>query len=128
MVFCTTNVYRSSVESARKEQLEQVFRRGVHKVQLGDIVRTEDLKPILQNVGLPWPDRRFTIEVGGIRDQPHEILRKLAREEALKAITERIRYGRLLANKSGEPLSWEHFTKAHLIIENNAIMPKDDWT
>lgn len=127
MVFCTTNVFRGRFESARKEELEQVFKRGVHRVQLGDIVRAEDLKAILQNVRLPWPDRKFTIQVGDVKDQPHEILRKLSREEGLKSITERIRYGRLLSNKTGEPLSWVHFTQAHLIIEINAKAPKDDW-
>lgn len=127
MVFCTTNVFRGRFESARKEELEQVFKRGVHRVQLGDIVRAEDLKVILDNCRLSWPSRRFTIEIAGVKDQPHEILRKLSREEGLKSITERIRYGRLLADKTGEALSWKHFTHAHLIIENNAHAPTDDW-
>lgn len=127
MVFCTTNVFRGRFESARKEELEQVFKRGVHRVQLGDIVRVEDIKAILANVRLPWPERHFTIQIGKVSDQPHEILRKLAREEGLKSITERIRYGRLIANKSGEALDWRHIVQAHLIIENNASAPKDDW-
>lgn len=128
MVFCTTNVFRGRFESARKEELEQVFKRGVHRVQLGDIVRCEDLKVILSHVNLEWPSRRFTIEIAGIKDQPHEILRKLSREEGLKSITERIRYARLIAGKSNEPLDWKHFVHAHLIIENNANSPKDDWS
>jgi DNA transposition AAA+ family ATPase len=127
MVLCTTNVFRSRFESARKEELEQIFKRGVHRVQLGDIVRVEDLRVILDRSGLTWPTRRFTVEIAGIKDQPHEILRKLSREEGLKSITERIRYGRLLADKTGEPLAWKHFVHAHLIIENNARSPKDDW-
>ena len=52
IVLCTTNVFRARFESAQKEELEQLFKRGVHKVQLGDIVRTEDLRPILDKVGL----------------------------------------------------------------------------
>lgn len=127
MVLCTTNVFRGKFESAQKEELEQLFKRGVHKVQLGDIVRTEDLKPILDKVGLPWPGRRFTVEIAGVKDQPHEVLRKLAREGGLKAITERIRYGRRLAGNAGEPLSWTHFVHAHLIIETEAQQPVDDW-
>jgi hypothetical protein len=127
MVFCTTNVFRGRFESARKEELEQIFKRGVHRVQLGDIVRAEDLKVILERSGLSWPGRRFTIEIADIKDQPHEIIRKLSREEGLKSITERIRYGRLLADKASEQLAWKHFTHAHLIIENNSRLPKDDW-
>jgi DNA transposition AAA+ family ATPase len=127
MVLCTTNVFRGRFESAQKEELEQLFKRGVHKVQLGDIVRTEDLKPILDKVGLPWPGRRHTVEIAGVKDQPHEVLRKLAREGGLKAITERIRYGRRLAGNAGEPLAWPHFVHAHLIIETEAQAPKDDW-
>ena len=127
MVFCTTNVFRGRFESARKEELEQIFKRGVHRVQLGDIVRCEDLKVILAQVNLEWPKRRDTIEIAGVKDQPHEILRKLAREEGLKSITERIRYARLIAGRSGDTLGWKHFVHAHLIIEHNAAAPKDDW-
>ncbi len=127
MVLCTTNVFRARFESAQKEELEQLFKRGVHKVQLGDIVRTEDLKPILDKAGLPWPGRRHTVEVAGVKDQPHEVLRKLAREGGLKAITERIRYGRRLAGNKSEALAWEHFIHAHLIIETEAQKPVDDW-
>lgn len=127
MVLCTTNVFRSRFESARKEELEQLFRRGVHQVQLGDIVRVEDLKPILTSSGLEWPDRKFSVEISGVSDQPHEVLRKLARDGGLKAITERIRYGRRLATNARETLSWAHFIHAHLIIETGAAAPKDDW-
>jgi DNA transposition AAA+ family ATPase len=127
MVLCTTNVFRGRFEDAQKEELEQIFRRGVHKVQLGDIVRTEDLKPILGKAGLEWPSRRFTIEIAGVKDQPHEVLRKLAREGGLKAITERIRYGRRLAANNKEPLSWSHVIHAHLIIEAESQAPQDDW-
>ncbi len=127
IVLCTTNVFRTRFESAQKEELEQLFKRGVHKVQLGDIVRTEDLKPILAKVNLEWPGRRFTVEVAGVKDQPHEVLRKLAREGGLKAITERIRYGRLIAGRQNEPLAWSHFIHAHLIIETEAQQPADDW-
>jgi DNA transposition AAA+ family ATPase len=126
-VLATTNAFRSRFESARKEELEQLFKRGVHQVQLGDIVRAEDLKPILATVGLEWPGRRFTVEIAGIKDQPHEVLRKLAREGGLKSITERIRYGRRLAAGRKEPLSWAHFIHAHLIIETGSQEPADDW-
>lgn len=127
MVLCTTNVFRSKFEDAQKEELEQLFRRGVHRIQLGDIVRVEDLKPIIAKAGLSWPTRKFTVAVADVKDQPHEVLRKLAREGGLKSITERVRYGRLIASKSGKPLDWSHFIHAHLIIETSANPPTDDW-
>lgn len=127
MVFCTTNVFRSRFENSQKEELEQVFKRGVHRVQLGDIVRVEDLKVILGRDNLEWPKRKQTVEVAGVKEEPYEILRQLGRNEGLKSVTERVRYGRKLASKEGTPLEWRHFVHAHLIIKHNATAPKDDW-
>ncbi|MCU0797320.1 MAG: ATP-binding protein [Akkermansiaceae bacterium] len=128
MVLCTTNVFRTRFESAQKEELEQLFRRGVHRIQLGDIVRVEDLKPILAKAGLDWPTSKLTVDVEGIKDRPHEVLRQLAREGGLKAITERLRYARLIASRSTQILSWAHFLHAHLIIDTSAKAPDDDWS
>lgn len=127
MVLCTTNVFRNQFEDAQKAELEQLFRRGVHRVQLGDIVRVEDLQPVLAHAGLDWPKRRETIEIGGVTEQPHEVIRQLARTGGLKAITERIRYARLLANRTKANLAWQHFIHAHLIIQTEGDIPKDDW-
>ena len=128
MVLCTTNVFRTRFESAQKEELEQLFRRGVHRIQLGDIVRVEDLKPILAKAGLEWPAAKLTVDVEGIKDRPHEVLRQLAREGGLKAITERLRYARLIAGRTGQILSWAHFLHSHLIIDTSAKAPADDWS
>jgi DNA transposition AAA+ family ATPase len=132
MVICTTNVFQKQIEKEKKAALEQLFRRGVHRVQLGDIVMRKDAQPILEHHGLPWParDLKFTFEAPGrqpITEKPFEILRQLAKEEGLKAITERIRYGRKFAAKSHRQLDWQHFTQAHLTIAANAAQPEDDW-
>lgn len=129
MLLSLTNVYRHKIEQERKAALEQLFRRGVHRVQLGDIVLVKDAKPIFEHHGLPWPDKRLQFEFPGFAapEKPIEILRHLAREEGLKAMTERIRYARKIAKKSKEALDWKHFVQAHLTIAANATAPQDDW-
>jgi DNA transposition AAA+ family ATPase len=131
MVICTTNVFRARIEQERKAALEQLFRRGVHRVQLGDIVLVKDAKIILDHHGLDWPDKKLIFEfkagTGTITEKPWEILRQLAKDEGLKAITERIRYARKIAAKERQKLNWKHFTTAHLTIASNAAAPADDW-
>lgn len=131
MVICTTNVFRARIEQERKAALEQLFRRGVHRVQLGDVVLAQDTKVILAHHGLDWPDKKliFEFQAGNktITEKPWEILRQLAKEEGLKAITERIRYARKFASKERHKLNWKHFTQAHLTIASNAVAPESDW-
>lgn len=132
MVLCTTNVFRSRMEEERKAALEQIFRRGVHRLQLGNIVLKKDAEPIFAHHGLAWPSKslEFELDAGNgktITEKPLEILRWLAVNEGLKAMTERIRYARKFANKEKQPVNWKHFTQAHLTIAANATDPVDDW-
>lgn len=132
MVICTTNVFQKEMEKERKSALEQIFRRGVHRVQLGNIVQANDARLIFEHHGLQWPAKslKVTFEIPGrplIEEKPFEILRTLANEDGLKAMTERIRYARKFAAKANEPLDWKHFTEAHLTIAANAVAPPDDW-
>ena len=129
MVISTTNVFRSRIEQERKAALEQLFRRGVHKVQLGDIVLVRDAKPIFEHHGLEWPAKAMQFSFPGMAapERPLDILRMLAREAGLKAMTERIRYGRKFALKEKKPLAWKLWVQAHLNIEANSDQPEDDW-
>lgn len=129
MVLCTTNIFRTKLEAERKAALEQLFRRGVHRVQLGDIVLKQDIELILSHHGLGWPAVNLTYNFPGLKvpEKPVEILRQLAKEEGLKAITERVRYARKFASKEQEDLSWKHFIQAHLTIQSNATTPVSDW-
>ncbi len=129
MVLCTTNVFRTKMEQERKAALEQLFRRGVHRVQLGDIVLRKDVQPILAHHGLGWPEAKLQFDFPGLKhpEKPVEILKQLAKEEGLKAITERVRYARKFAAKAQETLDWKHFTQAHLTIQSNATEPSSDW-
>ena len=129
IIISTTNVFRSRIEQERKAALEQLFRRGVHRCQLGDIVLIKDARPIFAHHNLEWPSAKLGFDFPGLKapEKPLEILRMLSREQGLKAMTERIRYGRKFATHAKEQLSWKHWTQAHLTIESNAISPEDDW-
>lgn len=127
MVICTTNVFRTKLEAERKAALEQLFRRGVHRLQLGDLVLAKDLKEILTHHGLNLPKKSEKFVVNGITESPYEILSQLSKDEGLKAITERIRYAHKLAHAHNKPVDWPAFVAAHLIIANNAKAPESDW-
>jgi DNA transposition AAA+ family ATPase len=128
-VFCGTKLLMKRVEDNRGE-LEQFFRRGVHKHMLPDQPLRADVAAIAEAVGLSMPERRDTVHItiGGrqIEEQPYEMLRQVGRNEGLKAITERIRYGQKLAGKAREPLGWEHVVRAHFIVKQ-ASETLNDW-
>lgn len=116
-------------EKLRKRELEQVFRRGVHRINLGDRPTTGDLAAILDSVGLEMPARSDVVSVvagrNTISEQPYEMLKQLAVEQGLKSIVERLRYGAKLADS--DALNWEHVVKAHLMIQKNATPPSHGW-
>lgn len=127
MVLCFTLL--DDVRAAKQRELQQLWRRGVHKVFLPVMPTKQDLAMIFKHHGLEFPDRADKITVN-VRDQagkriqiveqPYEIVRQVAKDEALKAITERIRYAKKLANKASEKLNWKHFVEAHLLIQKEA--------
>lgn len=119
MVLCFTLL--DDVKAASQKELQQLWRRGVHKVPLPLMPTKGDLAAILKHNGLEFPDKKLAVRVGGIEDAPYETLRQLAKRDGLKAITERLRYGRKLASKAGQGrLRWEHFLDAHLRIAKQA--------
>jgi DNA transposition AAA+ family ATPase len=129
LVLCGTKLLFKRIDENRGE-LEQLLRRGVHKVVLADQPTKGDIEAILSVVGLTLPDKSFvvTVRVGGqsISDRPYEMMKQIGREEGLKSICERLRYGQKFASKSGEKLTWEHVVRAHLTIKKNAE-PGNDW-
>ena len=129
LVLCGTQLLFKRVQDNRGE-LEQLLRRGVHKVVLADQPTKGDVAAILGALGLELPEKNFTVSAreGGVTvsDRPYELLRQLGREEGLKSICERLRYGQKLAAKAGDKLGWEHFLRAHVKIRKNA-MPDNDW-
>ncbi len=114
-----------ALKASSQKELQQIWRRCVHRIPLPIMPTKADLRLILEHNGLEFPDRKLSITIldenrDEITDQPYEILRQLARNEALLAITERIRYAKKLASKLGKKLNWQHFVYAHTILAKQA--------
>ena len=128
-VLCGTKLLMKRIDEERGE-MEQLLRRGVHKVILPDQPTKADLSVIFQSVGLAFPVKgnHLTVSVGGrsFTDDPYELLRQIGLEEGLKAITERVRYAQRFARKEKAALAWRHFVRAHFTIKQNEE-PGNDW-
>lgn len=127
IVLSMTDFGREKVIRDRKVELEQIIRRGAHKIRLHSEPTVEDVKMILEHAGLQMPGKKDTITVAGIVEQPYEILRQLAKDQGLKSITERIRYAKKLARREQRDLEWDDFVKAHLIILSNDQIQSGGW-
>ncbi len=110
------------VKAASQRELQQLWRRGVHKVPLPLMPTKGDLSAILEHAGLEFPDRKLEVTVNHVVEKPYEILRQQARENGLKAITERLRYARKLCDRGEvKKIAWNHFVEAHLRIQKQAM-------
>lgn len=119
------------VKAASQKELQQLWRRGVHKVPLPVMPTRGDIDAILKHHGLAFPEKIMEVTVGDgkhtVIEQPYEILRQLAKDNGLKAITERLRYAHKLAGKAGsKKITWENFVDAHLRIEKQAVQ-EGEW-
>lgn len=125
----TEHGYRKADE--RKEALEQIFRRGVHRVNLGDRPTTRDVKSIIKSWGLDFPaqreELRLTFGRESVVENPFKMLEELSARHGLKAIVERLRYGSKFAADAGSELTWEFVVLAHLTIAKAAQAPKHGW-
>jgi hypothetical protein len=129
IVLCGTELLFKSIKDNRSD-LEQLLRRGVHRVVLPDQPSRGDVAAICEHLGLDMPEKGFsvTVKVGGVSftDEPYAILKQIGKEEGLKAITERLRYAAKFAKKGEESIAWSHFVRAHLTIRQNATN-ENDW-
>lgn len=128
MVFCATDLLLTRIRDNRAE-LEQFFRRGVHKVVLPDQPQKGDVAAIAETLGLEFPEKGYTVKVrvgrSEVTDTPYDLLKQIGREEGLKAITERLRYAGRFAKKDGTKLDWTHFVRAHHTIGANSVAGND---
>lgn len=144
LVLCFTIL--DDVRAASQKELQQLWRRGVHKVPLPLMPTKADLGMIFHHNGLPgapvrdgrgrdiagtvFPAADLEITVGkgdrAYTDKPYEVIRQIAKQEGLLAITERLRYGRHLAAKAGEDLTWTHVLRAHAYIAKQATQ-EGEW-
>jgi DNA transposition AAA+ family ATPase len=135
MVLCGTKLLLEKIEGAKNAELEQLFNRGTHRLNLGNSPTPADLKAILSASKLDFPNKGLELEVvpatkksPAVVDQPYEVLRQLATTTRLKAITERLRYARKLAGKEEKPISWVHFLQAHHMIKKNEDDGGEVWS
>jgi DNA transposition AAA+ family ATPase len=133
MVWCFTQI--KNFMDHRDKELQQAWRRGVHKLTLPDMPTVGDLTAILEHNGLDFPSKEMKVEVHfkdgegkrqSITERPYELLRQIAKDEGLLAVTERIRYALKLAKKAGKQIDWPSFITAHLLIAKQA-KPSTDW-
>ncbi|MEM0964820.1 MAG: ATP-binding protein [Verrucomicrobiota bacterium] len=130
-VICGTNLARDRINKHKKGDLEQLLRRGVHRLNLGNVVRVTDMKVILSHYGLPWPSKGMEIKLDSEHIfEPLAELRYMAGHEGLKALCERIRYAEELAKLEKQTLDWKHVADAHFTIMANATYgegAEDEW-
>ena len=131
LVLSFTELGFTGAAAERKKELEQIFRRGVHIINLGDRPTVEDVRMILEDAGIEWPARRdiLTIEVNKkpVVEEPYKLLAQLAQDNGLKAITERLRYASKIAADREQAATMEDFVRAHLTITKNAAQPTHGW-
>lgn len=129
IVLCGTELLFKSIKDNRSD-LEQLLRRGVHRVVLPDQPSKGDVEAICQSLGLELPakGKSYETRIGNttLSDEPYAILKQVGKEEGLKAITERLRYASKFARKGDTKLAWSHFVRAHLTIKQNALN-ENDW-
>lgn len=126
MVLCGTMLLFDKIKGGQHGELEQIVRRGVHRILLPGMPTKGDLTMILDKQGLEFPSRKLTVTIHGVIEKPYEILRQTAKDEGLKAVCERIRYGAKIARRDNADLNWSHFAEAHLRIASSAT-PEADW-
>jgi hypothetical protein len=129
MVLSLTNLGRDRIMESRRSDLEQIFRRGVHRVQVGTkggLPLREDIEMILRRHGLDFPPRALACRVGDTEWKPRDVLHQLAKDEGLKAICERLRYARKSAEQQGrDTVTWDDVMAVHAVIGNNASAGED---
>lgn len=124
MVLCWTHL--EHLDAEKNDSLVQLWRRGSHKVALPVMPTKGDLAAVLGHHGLRFPERGQTVRVGRVVESPYEVLRQLAKQQGLKAVTERLRYAEKLAGKNKAKVRMEDFIDAHLRIEKQWVQ-EGEW-
>jgi hypothetical protein len=130
MVLSLTNLGRDRIMENRKSDLEQIFRRGVHRIQVGTkggLPLKEDIEMILRRHSLDFPPHSLACNIGDTEWRPRDVLHQLAKDEGLKAICERLRYAHRFAQQSGrDAITWDDVMSVHAVISVNAAA-SEDW-
>lgn len=131
LVLTFTLLGYNAAEKEKARELEQIFRRGVHRYNLGDRPTVADVAAIVGGWDLEMPARKeeITASAGStqITENVFERLGQLAKEEGLRAITERLRAAAEYAADKGDKIAWEHFVIIDAKISREALAPKHGW-
>ncbi len=123
MVLCGTELLLEKINQGARGEMEQILRRGVHRLSVS--ITRGDIAAIAKAAGLEMPRAGDTVEVQGITEKPYDLLKQLAKDHGLLAISERLRYAAKFAARREQPLTWETVVEAHLTI--NSLSQKETW-
>ena len=116
LVLCGTNVFRDRLKEGEFFQyLKQLKRRGIYQLQLPSVPPDDDLKAIASHYGLSWPSDSLRNPSLPSRGTVLDIISHIAHEDGLAVYCTRLQDAIELANKKKQPVSWDHFVKAHNI-------------
>lgn len=131
LVLTFTELGYDLVARERQRELMQLFRRGVLRVNLGPRPHADDVRAILEAYGFDWERRHETIAAApGLADTPWQVLKRLAAEEGLTALVERVRIAHEIAAGARPPREqpgWGDFLVAHHAIAQQAQVPDAGW-
>lgn len=130
MLLCGTNLLLEKMRGGTHGEMEQLLRRGVHKVRLGAMPSKPDVAAFLNHYGLEFPKRNDAVNIvidgQSISEKPYELLRQLGKTDGVKAITERLRYAEMIAKKADVKMGFDHFVEADARIKSNNV-PEAEW-
>lgn len=133
LVLCGTNVFRDQLkEGSFQQYLKQLRRRGLNEVQLPAVPPRADLDMMAQHFGLN-PDRHGqfewqTTDGAGRRHtaryNSEEVMLQIAKSDGFGKYVIRLQDAAEMAANKKQDVSWEHFVRAHHIIEAMAMEVK----
>lgn len=107
MVLCGTNVFRNELERGEFQQtLKQLRKRGIWELQLDNAPRQADLDLIASQYRLKPPT-----------GEAAEIVKWIGRDFGFGKYCRFMARAAQLANKEGQRLSWDHFTRLASLAE-----------
>jgi hypothetical protein len=109
MLLCGTDVWRHEMEEGQfKKLLVQMKRRALYEVRLPDVLPAADRAMVLREFGLEAPKG----EAAKVWD--------IVIREGFGMMLTRLEDARMVAQRKGEELTWDHFLRAVDLIEQMA--------
>lgn len=111
LVLCGTNVFRDNLKQGEFFQyLKQLRRRGLYEIQLPTTPPREDIDLVAEHFGLE-----------PATGEASEIIGHIAKTDGFGKVLIRLTDASELAMNKKQTMTWDHFVKAHHIIEKMAL-------